>query len=70
MPPSLQRVVVTGIGLVTPLGCGVAENWDALTAGRSGIGLIDRFDASTFPVRFAGQVRGFEAERYVERKEI
>lgn len=70
MPPSLQRVVVTGVGLVTPLGCGVAENWDALTAGRSGIGPIERFDASALPVRFAGEVRGFEPDRYIERKEI
>ena len=70
MPPSLQRVVVTGIGLVTPLGCGVTENWDALTAGRSGISPIDRFDTTSFPVRFAGQVRGFDPARFVERKEV
>jgi 3-oxoacyl-[acyl-carrier-protein] synthase II len=70
MPPSVQRVVVTGIGLVTPLGCGVAENWDGLITGRSGIAPITRFDASGFPVRFAGEVRGFVAEKYVERKDV
>src|SRR5512143_1986074 len=70
MPPSLQRVVVTGIGLVTPLGCGVSQNWQALTAGRSGIGPIARFDASQLPVRFAGEVRGFDPAAFIERKEI
>jgi 3-oxoacyl-[acyl-carrier-protein] synthase II len=62
-------VVVTGIGLVTPLGCGAAENWEALRAGRSGIGPITRFDAAALPSRVAGEVRGFAAERFLERKE-
>ena len=48
-----RRVVVTGVGLVTPLGVGVEKNWDALMAGRSGIALITRFDASEFPARIA-----------------
>jgi 3-oxoacyl-[acyl-carrier-protein] synthase II len=62
-------VVVTGIGLVTPLGCGTAQNWDALREGRSGIGPITRFDASPLPSRVAGEVRGFEADRFLDRKE-
>jgi len=62
-------VVVTGIGLVTPLGCGVSDNWAALAAGRSGTGPITRFDASPSPSRVAGEVSGFEAERFLDRKE-
>jgi 3-oxoacyl-[acyl-carrier-protein] synthase II len=64
-----RRVVVTGIGLVTPLGCGTSDNWAALSAGRSGTGPVTRFDASPSPSRVAGEVRGFEAERFLDRKE-
>jgi len=64
-----RTVVVTGIGLVTPLGCGTAENWEALCAGRSGTGPVTRFDASPLPARVAGEVRGFEADRFLDRKE-
>jgi 3-oxoacyl-[acyl-carrier-protein] synthase II len=62
-------VVVTGIGLVTPLGCGVPQNWEAVRAGRSGIGAITRFDAAPLPSRVAGEVHGFEPDRFLERKE-
>jgi 3-oxoacyl-[acyl-carrier-protein] synthase II len=62
-------VVVTGAGLVTPLGCGVLQNWEAVCAGRSGIGAITRFDATPLPSRVAGEVHGFEADRFLERKE-
>jgi 3-oxoacyl-[acyl-carrier-protein] synthase II len=62
-------VVVTGIGLVTPLGCGTAQNWEALREGRSGIAAITRFDASPLPSRVAGEVRGFEPDRFLDRKE-
>lgn len=62
-------MVVTGIGLVTPLGCGAGENWEAVRAGRSGIGAITRFDATPLPSRVAGEVRGFEADRFLDRKE-
>ncbi|MDP8247983.1 MAG: beta-ketoacyl-[acyl-carrier-protein] synthase II [Candidatus Tritonobacter lacicola] len=55
-----KRVVVTGIGMVTPLGIGVEENWRALLEGKSGIGTITSFDASSFPTRIAGEVRGLE----------
>jgi len=51
---------VTGLGLVTPLGTGVEKNWEALMAGRSGIGPITRFYTSDFPTRIAGEVRDFD----------
>ncbi len=65
-----RRVVVTGLGLVTPLGTGVDKNWSALIAGRSGIGPITRFDTRDFPVRIAGEVRDFNPGDYIERREI
>jgi len=63
-------VVVTGLGLVTPLGIGIEANWESLVAGRSGIGPITRFDASALPARIAGEVRDFEPERFIERKDL
>jgi 3-oxoacyl-[acyl-carrier-protein] synthase II len=66
----MRRVVVTGVGVVSPLGTGNGKNWDALTAGRSGIGLITRFDAADFPVRIAGEVKDFVAEEFIDKKEI
>jgi 3-oxoacyl-[acyl-carrier-protein] synthase II len=65
-----RRVVVTGPGLVTPLGIGVEPNWESLVAGRSGIGKITRFDASPLPARVAGEVRDFDPERFMERKDV
>ena len=65
-----RRVVVTGVGLVTPLGTGVEKNWAALMAGRSGIGPITRFEAGDFPARIAGEVRDFAPEDYIEKREI
>jgi len=65
-----RRVVVTGMGLVTPLGTGVETNWTALMAGRSGIGRITRFEAGDFPSRIAGEVRDFAPEDYIEKREI
>ena len=66
MPP---RVVITGLGAVTPLGLDVAATWDALLAGRSGIDHISRFDASELRVTIAGEVRGFDPADYMDRKE-
>ena len=65
-----HRVVITGLGLVTPLGIGVEETWSGLCAGRSGIGPITRFDTTGFPVTIAGEVKGFDPARYVDKKDV
>jgi 3-oxoacyl-[acyl-carrier-protein] synthase II len=65
-----RRVVITGIGLVTPLGNTTTENWDAALAGRSGIGPITRFDTTGFSVRIAGEVKNFDPAQFIEKKEI
>ncbi|MGH9312412.1 MAG: beta-ketoacyl-ACP synthase II [Vicinamibacterales bacterium] len=65
-----RRVVVTGVGLVSPLGVGTAANWEALIAGRSGIGPITRFDAAQFACRIAGEVKGFDPLQFVEKKDV
>jgi len=70
MARELQRVVVTGLGAVSPLGCGTEANWTALLAGRSGIGPITAFDSTSFPVRIAGEVRDFDPSAYIEKKEL
>jgi 3-oxoacyl-[acyl-carrier-protein] synthase II len=65
-----RRVVVTGVGLVSPLGVGTAANWDALLAGHSGIGPITHFDAAQFACRIAGEVPGFDPLKFVEKKDV
>ena len=65
-----RRVVVTGLGALTPLGNSLEESWDGAVAGKSGIGLITRFDASPYTSRIAGELKGFDPTRYVEKKEI
>jgi 3-oxoacyl-[acyl-carrier-protein] synthase II len=65
-----RRVVVTGVGLVSPLAIGTQANWDALIAGRSGIGPITRFDASQHSARIAGEVKGFDPLRFVDKKDV
>ncbi len=66
---SKRRVVVTGLGIVCPVGSTVADAWAAILRGESGIGPITRFDVSAFPVRFAGAVRGFDTGQYISPKE-
>ena len=65
-----RRVVVTGIGMISPLGVGNEPTWQGLVEGRSGIGPITKFDASAYPCRIAGEVRGFNAEDFIEKKEV
>ncbi|MDB5840869.1 MAG: fabF [Herminiimonas sp.] len=70
MRRSLQRrVVITGLGCVSPIGNTVAESWDALVAGKSGITTITKFDASPFTTQIAGEVKGFKIEEYIPAKE-
>jgi len=64
-----RRVVITGVGLITPLGIGVKQSWEALCAGKSGIGEITRFDASGFPTRIAGEVKNFNPEDFLPKKD-
>ncbi len=65
-----RRVVVTGLGLITPLGLDVKSSWENLLIGKSGIGKITRFDASSFPTQIAGEVKNFNPEDFIETKEI
>jgi len=64
-----RRVVITGVGLLTPLAIGVRETWEALCAGKSGIGPITRFDTTKFDTKIAGEVRGFDPLDFMPRKE-
>jgi 3-oxoacyl-[acyl-carrier-protein] synthase II len=64
-----RRVVITGLGCVSPVGNTVADAWAAVTAGTSGIATITKFDASAFSTRFAGEVKGFNVEDYMPAKE-
>jgi 3-oxoacyl-[acyl-carrier-protein] synthase II len=64
-----RRVVITGLGCVSPIGNSVADAWQALIAGTSGIATITRFDASAFSTRFAGEVKGFQIDEYIPAKE-
>jgi 3-oxoacyl-[acyl-carrier-protein] synthase II len=65
-----RRVVVTGVGLVSPLGVGTEANWSALCAGRSGIGPITHFDAAQFSARIAGEVKAFDPLQFIEKKDV
>jgi 3-oxoacyl-[acyl-carrier-protein] synthase II len=66
----MERVVITGIGLVTPVGIGTSESWQALLAGENGIGNISLFDAANFRVRIAGEVKAWEPTLFMERKKL
>ncbi len=65
-----RRVVVTGLGMVSPLGTGVEKNWKAACSGTSGIGPITKFDVSAFPTRIAGEVKDFNSENYMDKQQI
>ncbi|MGV3742032.1 MAG: beta-ketoacyl-ACP synthase II, partial [Burkholderiaceae bacterium] len=64
-----RRVVITGLGCISPVGNSIDDAWSALTAGTSGIATITRFDASSFSTRFAGEVKGFKVDDYIPAKE-
>ena len=64
-----RRVVVTGLGLVTPLGVGTQKTWEAAIAGKSGVGPITRFDAKDLPSRIAGEVKDFDPAQFMDKKE-
>ena len=65
-----RRVAVTGMGVISPLGIGIDENWAALCNGKSGIAPITKFDTSSFPIQIAGEVRGFDPQQYMGHKEV
>jgi len=65
-----RRVVITGIGMITPVGLDTEKSWDGLINGRSGIGPITQFDDKTIPTQIAGEVKGFDPAQYIEAKEI
>lgn len=64
-----RRVVITGMGTVNPCGLTVGETWDSLLAGRSGIGTVDRFDVSEYACKIAGQVKGYNPDLFIDKKE-
>src|SRR3989454_5003984 len=68
--PTKRRIVVTGIGLVSPVGIGTERTWQALLRGESGIAPITLFDATDYPTAFAGEVKGFVPEDFVDRKDV
>ena len=70
MTTSTRRVVVTGIGLVSSLGIGTDANWQAIRAGRSGVGTITKFDATQFATRIAGEVKNFDPLAFLEKKDV
>ncbi|PWT91376.1 MAG: beta-ketoacyl-[acyl-carrier-protein] synthase II [Acidobacteria bacterium] len=65
-----RRVVITGLGMVSPLGIGTAENWNRLIEGQSGIGLITRFDTTEYTSKIAGEVKNFDPANWIPKKEI
>ena len=65
-----KRVVVTGMGAVTPIGIGIEEYWNGLITGKNGVGLITKFDASNFETKFAAEVKNFNPEDYIDKKTV
>src|SRR4051794_2703148 len=68
-PKQQKRVVVTGIGAITPLGLTIQDSWTNALKGQSGIGPITKFDTTAFDVKFAGEIKGFSPDKYIEKKE-
>ena len=66
----MERVVITGIGIVSPVGIGRQDSWQALLAGKSGAGPITLFDASAFRCRIAAEVKGWDGTRFFEKKKL
>ena len=64
-----RRVVITGLGIISPVGNSIDEAWGNILVGRSGIDRITRFDASAFPVQIAGEVRNFDVSQYIPSKD-
>ena len=64
-----RRVVITGMGTVNPCGLTVPETWESLMAGKSGIGMITRFDTTDFACKIAGEIKGFEPDKFIDKKE-
>src|SRR4051812_22801009 len=69
MAPSARRVVITGMGVVTPIGITLADYWQSMLDGKSGIRPIEAFDTSTLSTRFAGEVRNFDAKSFIDKKD-
>src|SRR4029078_4328413 len=67
---STRRIVVTGLGLLTPLGTGGEKTWKAICAGESGIGRITKFDPASYDAQIAGEVKDFDPAQFIEKKEI
>lgn len=65
-----RRVVITGLGAISPVGIGVEENWSNVVAGRSGISRVTFFDTTDFPAQIAGEIKGFDATRFISEKEV
>ena len=66
----MRRVVITGVGPVTPIGIGKEEYWNALEEGKSGVGLISLFDTSQHSVKIGAEVKNFEPEKWLDKKEV
>ncbi len=66
----MQRVVVTGMGTVCPIGLNIEEYWKNLSAGKSGVGLISKFDATDYPVKVAAEVKGLDPTRHMDLKTV
>ena len=66
----MKRVVVTGVGAVTPVGLDAPSTWAAMLEGQSGVGKVTLFDATEYPVQIAGEVKGFDATGRIEPKEL